>query len=636
MAEGAYAQPTAECDLVLKGGITSGIAYPPALLRLATRYRFRSIGGTSAGAIAAAGAAAAEYGRAGGGFEKLGALSEALGAGTALRDLFQPTAATRPLFDVALALAPVAKGPSRPPAVLRLPGVLLRHDPRAFLPGALGGGVLGVVLALLAAALLGGSTRGVGLLVPLALALLGALLGGVGLALAHLWRIATRTLPRETAYGLCPGHDPAPGPGRPAALTDWLHAGLNDLAGRPPDGAPLTFAALATRGIALRMVASNLSHGRPYDLPLRQNTFLFNADEWRRFFPEAIVGHLVRHAYQSRRVSLADLPGYHFLPAGDLLPVVVATRLSLSFPLLLSALPLYTIATDALRRADGRVVALAPGDLHRNWFSDGGIASNFPIHFFDAWLPTRPTFGITLTTFPANVGVGVGAPGAPAAAPRGGAELPEEAIDESPVASVPAVELPRANVALPPEWAPIDGLARFAGAILATAQNYRDNTQAALPSYRDRVVQVRLAAHEGGLNLAMPPATRAAIAAKGRQAGDTLLREFDFDHHRWVRCQVLLNQLEANLHAMRATFDREDYAALFDAAPAAARAFPYPRTGPWRAEALRHLAALRELDEALLAEDAAWRQDHAEWAGEDFFAHDTPRPVPVLRVVPDL
>jgi len=636
MAEGAYAQPTEECDLVLKGGITSGIAYPPALLRLATRYRFRSIGGTSAGAIAAAGATAAEYGRAGGGFERLGALSAALGAGTALRDLFQPTPATRPLLDVALALAPAADGPPRPPTALRLPGVLLRHDPRAFLPGALGGGALGLLLALLAAALLRGTFAGTGLLVPLALALLGAALGGVGLALAHLWRTATRTLPGATAYGLCLGHDPAPGPGRPPALTDWLHAGLNDLAGLPPDGAPLTFADLATRGIALRMVASNLSHGRPYDLPLRQNTFLFNADEWRHFFPEAVVAHLVRHAYRSARVSLADLPRYHFLPAGDLLPVVVATRLSLSFPLLLSALPLYTIATEAFRRADGRVVALAPGDLHRNWFSDGGIASNFPIHFFDAWLPTRPTFGITLTAFPADAATGDAPRGERTDAVLQDEELPEEVVDAAPPRSPEAVILPRANVALPPEWVPIDGLAGFAGAILATAQNYRDNTLAALPSYRDRVVQVRLAAHEGGLNLAMPPATLAAVAAKGRAAGETILRDFDFDHHRWVRCQVLLQQLEAQLHAMRATFDREDYAALFDAAPAEARAFPYPRTGPWRAEALRHLAALRALDEALLAEDEAWRQSHAEWAGQDFFAHDTPRPVPVLRVVPDL
>ena len=63
-----------ECDLVMKGGITSGVVYPPAVLALAERYRFRSIGGTSAGAIAAALPAAAEYDRNGGGFRRLAAI----------------------------------------------------------------------------------------------------------------------------------------------------------------------------------------------------------------------------------------------------------------------------------------------------------------------------------------------------------------------------------------------------------------------------------------------------------------------------------------------------------------------------------------------------------------------------------
>lgn len=51
------------CDIVMKGGITSGIVYPPAIAKLAKNYRFKNIGGTSAGAIAAAAAAAAEYQR---------------------------------------------------------------------------------------------------------------------------------------------------------------------------------------------------------------------------------------------------------------------------------------------------------------------------------------------------------------------------------------------------------------------------------------------------------------------------------------------------------------------------------------------------------------------------------------------
>ena len=59
----------------MKGGITSGVVYPHALCELARTYRFVNVGGTSAGAIAAAGAAAAEHGRDRGGFAKLAAAS---------------------------------------------------------------------------------------------------------------------------------------------------------------------------------------------------------------------------------------------------------------------------------------------------------------------------------------------------------------------------------------------------------------------------------------------------------------------------------------------------------------------------------------------------------------------------------
>jgi Patatin-like phospholipase len=44
-----------ECDLVMKGGITSGIVYPLAIVEIAKAFRLRSIGGTSAGAITSSG-----------------------------------------------------------------------------------------------------------------------------------------------------------------------------------------------------------------------------------------------------------------------------------------------------------------------------------------------------------------------------------------------------------------------------------------------------------------------------------------------------------------------------------------------------------------------------------------------------
>ena len=85
-----YAHPTRACDVVMKGGITSGVVYPHALCELAVTYRFSKIGGTSAGAIAAAAAAAAEHGRERRGFEKLAALPAWIGDGDNLLGLFQP------------------------------------------------------------------------------------------------------------------------------------------------------------------------------------------------------------------------------------------------------------------------------------------------------------------------------------------------------------------------------------------------------------------------------------------------------------------------------------------------------------------------------------------------------------------
>src|ERR1017187_8001002 len=71
------------CDLIMKGGITSGVVYPRLIATLSKSYVFKNIGGSSAGAIAAAGAAAAEYRRqtqnSDAGFSKLSLLPKELG-----------------------------------------------------------------------------------------------------------------------------------------------------------------------------------------------------------------------------------------------------------------------------------------------------------------------------------------------------------------------------------------------------------------------------------------------------------------------------------------------------------------------------------------------------------------------------
>src|SRR5262249_23627971 len=94
-----------ECDLVLKGGLTSGIVYPPAIAAIAVDHRLRSVGGASAGAIAAAAAAAAEYGRdaPGAGFSLLAQLPSQLkieqDGQTQLHRLFNHPPETEYLFD---------------------------------------------------------------------------------------------------------------------------------------------------------------------------------------------------------------------------------------------------------------------------------------------------------------------------------------------------------------------------------------------------------------------------------------------------------------------------------------------------------------------------------------------------------
>src|SRR5262245_6471896 len=94
----AFAHPTAVCDLVMKGGIASGVVYPLAIVEIAKRFRFANVGGTSAGAHAAAAAAAAEYGRhaPGKGFTRLARAPGEIADGNLT--FLQPSAALKPLY----------------------------------------------------------------------------------------------------------------------------------------------------------------------------------------------------------------------------------------------------------------------------------------------------------------------------------------------------------------------------------------------------------------------------------------------------------------------------------------------------------------------------------------------------------
>jgi predicted acylesterase/phospholipase RssA len=610
-----YSKPTRTCDVVMKGGITSGVVYPHALCELARTYRFANVGGTSAGAIAAAGAAAAEHGRDRGGFEKLAGLPEWIGGGENLVGLFQPSPATRSYHRLLMA----GLGRTGAGKWLRVGAAALRSFPLAAALGL----APGVALAVLAV------WTGSGALAVCA-ALAGIVLALVGLALALGLQVGVG-LPRalgRNQFGLCSGLSPE-GSGTPA-LTPWLAALVDDLAAKDGDG-PLTFGDLRAKGIDLQMMTTNITHRRPHRMPWRSRELLFDPDELRRLFPERIVAWMEAHppplgtgrdAERTRRRLDALLPLRPF-PAPDDLPVVVAARMSLSFPLLISAVPLHALdmtrthvreAVEAVE--EGRAPA-HPLIAEVCWFSDGGIASNFPVHFFDAPLPTRPTFAIDLDGFHPDH-------------PR----RPDEAGN---------VYLPSSNVGgLLDSWHRIDptpgmgSLTGFVGGIVRTMQNHVDSGLTHQPGYRDRIVHVHTAPDEGGMNLTMPPDVIRALTLRGQAAGRALVERFaetpgtssglSWDNHRWVRYRSTLTALAAQLEELASAWrasapgDRS-YAELVDrpddVGPAGYR---------FTSDGQRALAlALTQL----LAE-AGERSEESETPLD----RGSPRPEPVARIVP--
>ena len=85
--------------------------------------------------------------------------------------------------------------------------------------------------------------------------------------------------------------------------------------------------------------------------------------------------------------KLAELMHLRELPRAQDFPILLAARMSLSFPLLFAAVPLWAIDYGWPR---------GQRTFRRCMFADGGISSNFPIHLFDGLLPLWPTFGIEL------------------------------------------------------------------------------------------------------------------------------------------------------------------------------------------------------------------------------------------------
>jgi hypothetical protein len=290
-------------------------------------------------------------------------------------------------------------------------------------------------------------------------------------------------------------------------------------------------------------MTTDLSTQRPFQLPLKTAIHYFSKAEFERLVPTRVLDHLTE-AGGPVEVEDPNAPAdLHRIPAGPDFPILLVARMSLSFPGLISAIGLYRHDNQAARLPDGAT------PVKRCLFSDGGISSNFPIHFFDALAPGRPTFGIALGAW-------------------------DRARDGDQRIFLPTRGRSSTDLAV----TPIDNLGGFLFSIVNTAKDWQDTMQSLLPGYAERIVTVRLdESREGGLNLAMDADTIGALTGYGRQAGSALREQFSycaadgsgarsvsaFDQHRYNRAISLLPKMEQALCA---------YAAAMDAIPAGAPA----------------------------------------------------------------
>ncbi|MFZ4875532.1 hypothetical protein ACL9RI_10635 [Janthinobacterium sp. Mn2066] len=596
----------------MKGGITSGVIYPKLIARLASKYTFKNIGGTSAGAIAAGACAAAEYGRSHSNptsFDTLAKLPEWLGevvtadGRSKLFSLFQPSKELRQCFSV---LVQALNKPQQQP----LSGLLFS--------------MLNMHAAIVAACILLGSlllwpffkalnpNAGILAIAPLALSMklllpsLGApavasafqrrwalvaiyILALFGLTLLPLLAEAVDASPlqliatalsiivvellfwmglitllgtlfaqgmmaglHKNGYGLCSGHTPEDASSNAQeGLTNWLTSYFNSLAGLDPDGSPLTFGDLwgqsdpaAPRAIHLAVMTTAVSQKMAYEIPFRTGTppFYYDPQEWESLFPPAVMQHLNKHKSDSTTPynPVFSPAGVELrpLPRQSELPVVVAVRMSLSFPVLLSAVPLYAVDRSLQENIGSNSPAMRLRAT-RVWFSDGGISSNMPLHMFDSILPDHPTFAINLK--PAH--------------PDYPITEPEQAANDA--GRIYLAEDNRGgrqrHWASPDDQTPFKGLLGFFGDIINTMQCWRDEIIFPYAGFRDRIVQISQKSDEGGLNLDMPAASIEALSAAGEMAADRLIDRFHasgtqngegWKRHREARLKSFLGTMQ--------------------------------------------------------------------------------------------
>lgn len=618
-----------ECDLVMKGGITSGIVYPRLVAELSGKYRFRQVGGASAGAIAAIMTAAAQSGQLRGRgtapFDQLKQIP--LDLARDLPYLFQPSPDTATAFDLMMAAQAPARG--KVMRALAVVGLMIRRGFGWFLLGMLASMI---PAAALIAALLSASGTGLrwgAAMLALVVWLPVALIAGVAVSGVQLSRAAVRAV-EGNGFGICDGHTrrstvsvkpltdwiddmllelvgPLDEPDRPVCFKDlWGEAASAAYRAQVPAGTGEAAAMKPAqrrqnrelREVDCLVMTTDLSHQRPFRFPFDTAEFFWCDKCGEKYFTDRVLTHMKAGRKLVDISVVADPtcsihPGQplYFFPSAPDVPLVIAARISLSFPGLISAVPLQAVDRS---RAPGcaRIVTV--------WFSDGGITSNFPIRFFDSAWPRRPTFGISLA----------------AKHP----DYPETMVwRPKPGASGRFLR-----------YTQITSLSGFISTIFNSARNWPDSLQMTMPGFRDRVVEIRQAAGEGGMNLQMPEKCITALADRGREAGQNLLDgdndgvpPFNFGWHRWVRHRNAMAGLDEMLSGMYEVWDWQRE--FLDAVP------PPPPTGFPRYAPGSEQTGVQFRESASRAMKLA---EELKLLGHPAAQGDLPKPEPELRLVP--
>lgn len=613
---------TEYCDLVMKGGITSGLVYPRAALALSERYRFKNIGGTSAGAIAAVACAAASLGErrkelnpaalktdpASAGLAGLRTISDDLCEAGFIYRLFQPARGARTAYWLIVRLA------ADPPVLLKFFLVLVAII-----------GAAGIELAF-ALAVLTGLAYWIGGTAGAWAALVPAMLCAFAFAAICAAFRTARTV-RRNRMGICPGLPQRRFARRKnEALTDWLYGVVQTLAGQKQDN-PLLFDDLwsaprypgepaGERTMTLQMITTGVSHHEPRSLPFDGGKFWFLREDFDALFPKHVVDWM---AARDKKPIKRDGKTYFALPQEGALPVIVAARMSLSFPILISAIPLYeqdysgrskknAAAPDPVAAVSAPVVTAGKKPpvvypLRICWFSDGGVSSNFPIHLFDAPLPRWPTFAINLV-YP-------------------------ETVD----GNATKIFLPKANnqgwqrrYAAIADRSAMKEVGGFLFAIMGTMQNWRDLLLSRAPGQRDRIVHIPLDKTEGGMNLNMPDTVLRAISDKGEAAGRKLVADFGFNNHYWLRWRNVAAAMERFTIGFAVGAGPPISVSYEKAHASAATGAPPQRSYPLLSKAERDESTGRFA--AMTAQGLSWGTTHPSLIG------NAPKPVARIQLTP--